>query len=262
MTADPASADVDVTDGQAQDLRRPQPARTASTRRSPGPGRCGNCPAAQRSRPDPTREANAGAPRTRSLERDFGSSRCANNPRCCTKLDRRAADVRGTGLTRAGSRITPEVEQPRDRCQPPIDRRQLIPRRPARPQRHHIPARLTEQHRRPAERQEPQQRIGCHRADTQVCIDQPPGERQQVEGIRPLRPRRIPPIGDTPQEFIHHRQVRRTVTVQPPPPILLHHPRAIGPLLRRHEMQICQIPHLDARTSSLWRVAMSYRFMD
>ncbi len=103
----------------------------------------------------------------------------------------------------------PEIEQPRDRRHPPVDRRRGIPGRPAGPQPHHIPAGLTRQHRSPAERQEPQQHIGCHRCDRQVLIDQPPGECQQVEGIRPFCPRRVTPISDIPQELVDHRQIRR-----------------------------------------------------
>ena len=99
----------------------------------------------------------------------------------------------------------PEIEQTRDRRHPPVDRRRGIPGRPAGPQRHHVPTRLTGQHRGPAERQEPQQRIGCHLADRQFLIDQPPGERQQVERVGPFRPRRVTPISDIPQEIVDHR---------------------------------------------------------
>ena len=50
--------------------------------------------------------------RTRSRDRDLGRSRCANMPPCCVELERRAADVRGTGLTSAGSRIARKSNNP------------------------------------------------------------------------------------------------------------------------------------------------------
>jgi len=70
---------------------------------------------------------------------------------------------------------------------------------PAGPQRHHIPAGLTGQHRATAARQKPQQRTSGHPTHRQILPDQPPGERQQVCRIRPFRPRRIPTISDKPK---------------------------------------------------------------
>ena len=81
----------------------PAIARSRSERKLPN-----NAAVSSRSRPRGNRRGS----RTRSRERDFGRSRCANNPPRCPVVDRRAAADLGTGLTSDGSRIARNSNSP------------------------------------------------------------------------------------------------------------------------------------------------------
>ena len=159
---DPAPGDVHVPHLQGQHLGRPQP---GEQHQSPGdrpvPVRAETAPATPRSRPGPARGATAAVPAPAA-----GTRTSAGPGAPATRL---AAPSSTGGPPPTSARVQqrriphrPEIEQPRDRRHPPVDRRRGIPGRPAGPHRHHVPTRLPGQHHGPAERQEPQQRIRCH----------------------------------------------------------------------------------------------------
>lgn len=124
---DPAAADVDVPDRKAKHLGRPQPGEQHQPGDRPVP--VGAETAWRRSGFRSVQAAGqSSGSRTRSRDRDFGRSRCANNPPALLRRTRPACRRRPRHRVDQG-RIPhrPEVEHTRDRRHPPVDRRRGIP---------------------------------------------------------------------------------------------------------------------------------------
>ena len=106
--------------------------------------------------------------------------------------------VLGIGITHRS-----ELEQTRDRGQPIIHRRRRIPIGPPTIQAQHIRAGSTRNRCLPARGEVTQQNVGVHCIEFDPLARQPAAERQQREAVDADCLRRVVPIRQVAQVFVH-----------------------------------------------------------
>ena len=126
-----------------------------------------------------------------------------------------------------------EVEQPRHRGHPPVHRGRGIASRAPAAKLDHVATLPGAHHDFAAGCEVSQQRIGPHRVEDGAVGVQPSAEMQQIEGIRPHRPRRLPAVNQVREEIIDGPEAGFPRAADNPASALSLHAQC--PIILRHD---------------------------